>query len=176
MRWPCVQLKQESLLKKKKVTGGFWVGCVALPISWKSDPRFKVSRFAALSISIFIRRSLHCFHWPETTRAQMRVQPFRHFTSLPICRCRGAANSLIRRRKKKYNFFFCFFLHFAHGKMCIENDCEWHTSCVSQGLSCWASFHFCGRRPPLSIVIDGHDPRLNLNTRDISTAFSRRWS
>lgn len=76
----------EARKHKKKVPGGFWVGCVTLPISWKSDPRFKVSRLAAFSISIFIRRSLHCFHWPETTRVQMRVQPFSTFFFLEYLR------------------------------------------------------------------------------------------
>lgn len=76
----------EAWKHKKRVPGGFWVGCVTLPISWKSDPRFKVSRLAAFSISIFIRRSLHCFHWPETTRVQMRVQPFSNFSFLECLR------------------------------------------------------------------------------------------
>lgn len=76
----------EARKHKKRVPGGFWVGCVTLPISWKSDPRFKVSRLAAFSISIFIRRSLHCFHWPETTRVQMSVQPFSNFSFLECLR------------------------------------------------------------------------------------------
>lgn len=56
-----------TLLAKQFIKALKASGCVTLPISWNSDPLFKVRRLGALSISIFMRTSLHCFHWPETT-------------------------------------------------------------------------------------------------------------
>lgn len=49
------------------------LGCVSLPNSWKTDPRFMVWRNMGALVSIFPCRSLHCFHWPETTKTQIRV-------------------------------------------------------------------------------------------------------
>lgn len=35
-----------------------------VPVSWYSDPLFTVTGFQDLSVSIFMRWSQHCFHWP----------------------------------------------------------------------------------------------------------------
>lgn len=46
---------------------------VLSPISWYSDPCFTVMDLLELGISIFIRWSQHCFHWPATGKQWFQI-------------------------------------------------------------------------------------------------------
>lgn len=61
--------------------------CVTLPISWYSDPLFTVVGFRGLSVSIFMRWSQHCFHWPVTNSQSSDFDEFiyRYYKILSLC-------------------------------------------------------------------------------------------